>query len=204
MNLTLRWTVASATGEASAPEVHRVLPDWDSLVLGAVYARPFTLKGDPLHGESVANALVHFADPGIQRDAALQIVRMWKDMPFERVQYGRQREGDVAAEWTSGGVLGRKLLYSEIVHADDEYAFLERFRQDDQRWALASIVGDWLAVISHQEAWMHVIRPDLCPEVTPWAGNSQTIFHRLGIFPDADSSGGQDGAPEADSGGTDE
>lgn len=180
MKLKLQCTVDASTGETVGTGLRMVLPDWDALALAATYARPFTLERDLIYGEKVANALTHFTSPGNNRDAVLQIVRMWKDMPIERVTFGSQLEGQESAQWSSGGVLGRKLLYSEIVHADDEHDFLKAFRQEDQRWALAAIVGDWLAVISHQEAWMHAIRPDLCPEVTPWAGDDQTIFHRLG------------------------
>lgn len=180
---TMNLVVDRATGESRVEEFKHVLPDRSSLELAAMYARPFTLRNEAIYGPDIADSLLHFSVLEEQRRASEQLKRMWKEQPFNRSKtFAQKVDGTplLPQEGVWNSEIGDRVLYSKLVHADDARALLSQIGDDHQLWSLASIVGDWLAIISHQQMILRWVRPDLCPELTPWAGGPRTIFDRLG------------------------
>lgn len=176
------------TGERSLVGLRKGSTGRSALELAAVYARPFTLAREAVYGPAVAESISHFATIPEQQHAAAQIGDMWTKQPFPRA-YLSKTVGGVAVTPKGGvdtGTVADRVLYSRLVHADDASAVLKHVTDEDQMWSLAGLVGDWLALISHQEAFISWVRPDICPKTTTWAGNQTTIFKRLGIHPAED------------------
>ena len=184
MGMNILFTVDNETGHAT--DIQMPAPGLDQLAFSVTLARPFTLAGEAIYGPNVSKSLVRFAQTAKQRTMAEQVGRMWRDQPFNRLtMFASKRTGEamLPPEGVSDGHVADRVLYSQLVHADDAREVLDHVDDDTQRWSLAGVVGDWLAVIAHQQAQIHWIRPDICPVVTPWAGSPETIFDRLGVTP---------------------
>lgn len=171
------------TGETSVVNLRHDTADRAMLQLAAVYARPFTLNREAVYGPDVAKSIRHFASVPEQRRVASQIEDMWKKQPFNRIYTSKLING---VEVTPAGGLGNgtvadRFLYARLLHADDASEVLDHITEEDQMWSLAGLVGDWLALISHQEAFISWVRPDISPKLTSWSGDHTTIFKRLGI-----------------------
>lgn len=187
MQLTMDLLLERSTGNVSIKGLKHELPDRHSLELTAVYARPFTLKQEAIYGPDVASSLLHFAALDDQQRAVEQLKHLWNEQPFNRVQFFAQKADGTPLLPEGGawnGQIGDRVLYSKLVHADDAREILSQVDDGHQLWSLASVVGDWLAIIAHQQAILQWVRPDICPELTAWAGSSTTIFDRLGVKPD--------------------
>ncbi|HEX4813535.1 MAG TPA: hypothetical protein VFV66_12375 [Nonomuraea sp.] len=161
-------------------------PDAEELAVAATLARPFSLQSEAIYGPEVAKSLVHFSASDEQREMCMQLARMWKRLPLQRMQtFASTSQGrpllPVSGVWD--GEIADRVLYAKLVHADDAGALLEHINDAQQQWSLAGIVGDWLAVIAHQQALLRWVRPDICALLTPWAGTPTTIFERLGVSP---------------------
>lgn len=186
MQLTMNLMVHLATGSSHIEGLRHELPDRSSLELAAVKARPFTLQQEAIYGPDVADSLLRFATLEEQQRAAEQLKRLWTEQPFKRMQFFSQTTDGTpllpeAGAWNSE--IGDRVLYSQLVHADDASELLSQIDDDHQLWSLASVVGDWLAIIAHQQMILHWVRPDLCPQPTSWAGSPTTVFERLGVKP---------------------
>lgn len=184
MRLTINLVIDRATGSSYVEGPRHELPNRSFLELAAMYARPFTLRQEAIYGPEIADSLLHFSTLEDQYKASEQLRRMWKDQPFDRVQSFSQRVDGTpllpkAGVWN--GEIGDRVLYSKLVHADDARELLSQIDDDHQIWSLASMVGDWLAIIAHQQMILQWVRPDICPELTSWAGSSTTIFDRVGV-----------------------
>lgn len=163
---------------------HKV--DTEQVAVAAMLARPFSLKGETVHGAKVAASLRQFASTSEQVLMCEQLRRIWQMLPLKRMKTfkayadGTQilpREG----VWNSD--VADRVLYSQMVHADDARALLDHIDTEEQQWSLAGLVGDWLATIAHQQALLHWICPGVCASATPWAGTPMTIVDRLGVAP---------------------
>lgn len=179
-HLTFHLDPETRTARPSA--LRRDIVDRALLDQAATLTRVFTLSQEAIHGPKVARAISQFATTQHLKQLADQLRRMWEDEPFTRTYTMMSIGGSSVTP--EGGIsdssIGDRVLYSDLVHADDASAVLEHVSDDDQEWALTSLVGDRVALIAHQEWLIHSVRPDLCPSPTAWAGDHITIFRRLG------------------------
>jgi hypothetical protein len=175
-----------ANGQTSVVGVRYELADPSSVAIAAIRARPFTLKSEEIQGTKVAGSIDRFAKSHGQHAMAEQLGRMWAEQPFTRMKTLAAVGGHEVTPrgGVSDGTIADRVLYSQFVHADDASEVLEHIDEDQQLWSLAGMVGDWLALVSHQEYLISAVRPDLCSELTAWAGDGQTIFKRLGVRED--------------------
>ncbi len=124
------------------------------------------------------------AAPELTMSEQLKLLWMNCARPRMYVYVGRMTDGEeLIPGGTNNAEIGDRVLYSQIAHADDATELLQHIDTDTQLWALASLVGDWVAVIAHQQAVMHMVRPDLCSEIVEWPGSPKTIFDRMGVVP---------------------
>lgn len=172
----------TTTGAMKVAALRRDTVDRLLLEQAATYARVFVLKKEPIYGPKVARAITYFAVTEQQKFLSEQLGRMWEEQPFPRTYMMKSDSGTPLTP--PGGIsdssIGDRVLYSEIVHADDASSTLEHVSDEDREWALSSLVGDWIALVAHQQWLISSVRPDLCPAPTPWAGDHKTIFRRLG------------------------
>lgn len=158
--------------------------DWEALGYLAMESRPFTLAREEVQFEKVARSLRRFATTEPQQVMSAQLDRLREQSGHPRMYFYMARRTD-GQELIPGGTtdakVGDRVLYSQLVHADDESDLLQHIDTDTQGWALAGMVGDWVALIAHYQWITHMIRPDLCPHLSSWAGTPRTIFERLGV-----------------------
>lgn len=150
----------------------------------ATQLRPFQLVKEAIYYPRVADALRPFATTEEQRLWVEQLPDLWEEAGKDRMFSYAFREGSgyvLPREGVGDSFVADRVLYSQVVHADDASDILDHIEPEWQDWALAGCVGNWAAVAAHQQHVAHLIRPDLVPELTAWAGNSATIFHRLGL-----------------------
>jgi len=186
MQLTMNLVIHRATGSSHVEGLRHEVPNKPALERAAMYARPFTLRQEAIYGPDVAESLSHFSTLDEQRRASEQLKRLWKEQPFNRAQFFSQAMDGTSLLPKAGvwnGEIGDRVLYSKLVHADDARELLSQIDDDHQMWSLASVIGDWLAIIAHQQMILQWVRPDICPELSCWAGNPTTIFDRLGVNP---------------------
>lgn len=169
------------TGEVRAVGVRHDEVDAEALEVAATRARVFTLRGEALYGPKVADSIARFSTLSKQVEMSHQLARLWSAPPLKRAYVMTAIRGEEVTP--VGGIdtgrIADRVLYSQSVHADEASDVLQHVDPDFQQWSLAGMVGDWLALTSHQEALISSVRPDICSEPTPWAGDSQTIFARL-------------------------
>jgi hypothetical protein len=185
MGMTFTVSIRNDTGKPD----ELILPtlDAEQLAVAAMLARPFTLAQEAIYGPKVSQSLLHFSQSAEQRVMCEQVARMWEDLPMKRMKtFSASADGTpiLPRDGVWDGEVADRVLYSTMVHADDARALLEHIDGVQQQWSLAGVVGDWLAVIAHQQALLHWVRPDVCPSVTTWAGTPETIFDRLGVKPE--------------------
>lgn len=170
------------------------LPEIESLAYTANKARPFSLQNDEIMFTKVRKSLRNSPHEEWHSQALKQIVRMWEDAPFPRYTHFKSVDGvPVLPEGDGPGVatnalVGNKYFYSEIGHSHDASHILDHIDTPLQLQDFAGLVGDWMAIVAHQELLIHEIRPDICPELTQWAGDPETIYMRLDVHrPDTES-----------------
>lgn len=148
----------------------------------AMRARPFTLAREEIYFEKVANSLRRFARTDAHRIISDQLhdLRNHCGKPRMRLFTAQVNVGDLIPGGTTDAEVADRVLYSQLVHADDASELLQHVDTTMQQWALAGMVGDWVALISQQQWVTHLIRPDICPQPATWAGTPRTIFERLG------------------------
>lgn len=170
-----------ALGDGSFTEPEFPAPDQVHVAHLAMLARPFTLEREQIFFGHLASALLRFAQTDIQRLLAEQLRTLWAQVPITRTQHYVALDG---VELLPGGVtdaeVADRVLYSQLVHADDASEVLDHVQTPFQHWSLAGMVGDWVALVAHQQYVLKLVRPDLCTEFTAWAGSPRTIFERWG------------------------
>lgn len=170
------------TGAPVGIELRRNKVDRAQLDQAAALTRVFTLPGESIYGPKVVRAIARFAVTDQQKFHADQLQRMWEEQPFSRTYAMPSVDGSQVAPpgGISDSAIADRVLYSEIVHADEASAVLEHISDDEREWSLSCLVGDRLALVSHQEWLISSVRPDICPSPTTWAGDHITIIRRLG------------------------
>ncbi|MBF4554364.1 hypothetical protein [Corynebacterium suicordis] len=149
----------------------------------AALLRPLQLKREAIYYDKITEALLQFAHTDNQRTLVQQIPQLWKVASQGRMfmQVFKRDLSGVLLDSTSDVEIADRVLYSDIVHDDDAATMLDHVSSEQQAWALAGTVGHWIALAAHQQYLAHLIRPDLVPELTSWAGDPYTIARRLGI-----------------------
>lgn len=112
-----------------------------------------------------------------------QVDEIWSKQPFKRVYYMKattEGENLLPKGGVDGGTVAQRLLYSEYGHLDDASEILDHVEDSAQLWNLAGMVADWMATLSYQERVMHLVAPEIVPQLTEWAGDQRTIFERMG------------------------
>lgn len=170
------------TGAAAVTKLWRAHVDRPLLDQAATLTRVFTLEREAIYGPKIAQSLTRFTVTDRQKFLADQIGRMWEAQPFPRTYMMKSIGGTSVTPpgGISDSTIGDRVLYSELVHADDASSVLEHVSDEEREWSLSCLVGDRLALISHQEWLLSSVRPDICPSPTAWAGDHITIFRRLG------------------------
>ena len=188
------------TGGAAITGLRRDRVDRPLLDQAATLTRVFTLGQESIHGPKVAKSIAHFATTDHQKFLADQLGRMWVAQPFPRTYMSKSIGGNLVTPTggLSDSLIGDRVLYSDLVHADDASAVLEHIGEDEREWALSCLVGDRVALISHQEWLINAVRPDICPSPTPWAGDHITIFRRLGSRTGSKETGVEERSKDAD------
>jgi hypothetical protein len=110
------------------------------------------------------------------------LVELWERCKKPRsYAFASQNGRELIPGGTNNHEIADRVIYSQIAHADDAREILDHVTTGEQQWSLEGLVGDWVAVIAYQQGVMRLVRPDLVPELTAWAGNPHTIFSRHGI-----------------------
>jgi hypothetical protein len=157
------------------------VPDHVQLAYLATLARPFTLANEAIHYAQVARSLLHFAKDRPQIVMSEQLLRIWGMVPAARLTMFRADAGqELLPGGATDGQIADRVLYSQLVHADDSRALLDQVGEPMQQMALAGMVGDWVAIIAHQQYVLQLVRPDLVPELVTWPGTPKTVFERWG------------------------
>ena len=188
MGMKLEVDLVMPTGLAR--EIRMPAPDAEELAVAAMLARPFTLAREAIYGPDVSRSLVEFATTDEQRLMCEQVGRMWRSLPRSRMTlFAAKVDGTpiLPEGGVDDGKVADRVIYSQLVHADDASDLLDHIDTAQQQWSLAGLVGDWLAVVAHQQALLHWVRPDLCERVTAWPGTPQAVFDRWGVTPVTDT-----------------
>jgi hypothetical protein len=157
-------------------------PDPVQLAYLAMLARPFTLEREEIHFRRIASSLKHFAATAPQQAMTEQLLHLWGRVPVTRAyMYAAKAGEELLPGGAMDGQVADRVLYSQLVHADDASALLDHVEAPFQQWSLAGMVGDWVAIIAHQQAVLKLVRGDLCPELATWPGTPTTIFERWGL-----------------------
>lgn len=149
----------------------------------AALLRPLQLKREAIHYDKITEALLQFAHTDNQRTVAQQIPQLWKVASQGRMsmQVFDKNFSEVLLRSTNDVEIADRVLYSDVIHNDDAATMLDHVSSEQQAWALAGTVGHWIALAAHQQYLAHLIRPDLVPELTSWAGDPFTIAQRFGV-----------------------
>lgn len=179
MGTSVQLRLAAADGQVASLEMPA--PDRAELGYLAMMARPFTLEREQIHFRRLVTSLMRFAASDFQRTMSDQVLRLWDTVPAARLYMHAATAGE---ELIQGGTTDRqvadRVLYSQLVHADDAESLLGHIDSQTQLWSLAGMVGDWVAIIAHQQLVLFTIRPDLCPVLVEWPGTPRTVFERFG------------------------
>lgn len=155
----------------------------DAVTAAATTARVFTLKKEAIHYSKVIDSLqAQNSDP--RYDGILDgLLERWDLMPRHRsTTYVRNDDGTgLPPAGVTDAKIADRVLYSELVHADDAAAILDHLHDDQKQWALTAMVVDWICLVAQTQHLMRLIRPDLVPQVTPWTGDSLSLFERWGV-----------------------
>lgn len=171
------WTQASVA--RTDPPARRA-----ALVEVMAMARIFVLQTDGLHWQGLCKALDHFCDDDRLRVGLGDLRKMWEDQPFKRYRteiFDKSGESNFPSEGVWDGKIGDRVLYSQLVHANEASDILDEIDDTVQMQAATTLAGDWTAIIAFQEMLISRICPDLCEQLTEWDGHPFTIFERLGV-----------------------
>jgi hypothetical protein len=159
------------------------LPPRDSLDAALMQARPFFLEKEGIYWKYVMSALER-RTKSEEYLAACRILRnLFSSAPFKRVEFfaaNVESKKELLPPGVTNAVVGDRFVYSQVAHADDASDILDSIREPEQVWSYAGVVGDWVALISALETLIHLICPEICPQVTEWVGDSQSINLRSG------------------------
>lgn len=180
IHLSLR--IDSKTGKQLNSEIRLDEISPERLAYLAIKLRPFLLESEDIYYQDTIKALRRFAKNDQQMRFVEQLKPLWEACSRSRMfTFVANARGEELIPGGAGDAhIGDRVLYSQLIHADDESELLDHIGADWQQWSLAALVGDWTAMVAHQQHVMRLIRPDLIPERTAWAGNALTIFKRFG------------------------
>lgn len=173
------------TGEKSwAPmDFTSELPPRDALDAAMIQARPFMLEKEGIYWKYVISALERRTN-NEEHLAYCDILRnLFSSVPFKRMEFfaaNVKTKEKLLPQGVTNAVVGDRFAYSQVAHADDASDILDNIREPEQIWSYAGMVGDWIALISALETLIHLVCPEVCPQVTEWAGDPQSINLRSG------------------------
>lgn len=169
--------------EEAQMELSIGLVDREKLAYLATQLRPFVLAKEAIYYVDLVEGLRLFAGTESDRVMVEQLNTLWEKCSNSRmtVHVSNPREGQLIPGGAGSARIADRVLYSQVVHADDASDILDHMPDEWQQWSLSTLVGDWAAIAAHQQYVMHCVRPDLVPELTNWAGDYLTIFHRFGL-----------------------
>lgn len=146
--------------------------------------RPCTLTKEEVQAEKINESLGRFAVTRAHEVYVEQLPGLLKMTGGSRMYLSKWNGAtgeEVIPSWTPDRVVADRYTYSELVHADDASALLDHVDDENQLWALAGFAGDWVAYLAHVQGVAHELRPDLVPELTPWAGTAWSVFERHNV-----------------------
>lgn len=183
MNLNVNLRFNRTTGEQLSPEIAVDLVDMERLGYLAAMLRPFQLSSEAIYFGDVIKGLRRFADTETKRLMVEQLPRLWEVCRRDRLTtfVAHREHGELIPGGVGDATVADRVLYSQVVHADDATDILRHISTEWQQWSLAGLVGDWTAMAAHQQYVARLVRPDLIPELTNWAGDARTIFRRFGF-----------------------
>ena len=154
----------------------------DAVAAAAAIARVFTLKGEHIYYGKVVDSLRALA-PDLRYAEILDgLQERWDRTPVNRsTTYVRNADGTGLPEGgVTDGRIANRTLYAKIVHADDAAAILDHISDEQELWALTAMTVDWICLVAQTQHLMHLIRPDVVREITPWTGDPTSLFERWG------------------------
>lgn len=135
--------VLDSTGALHDLRWHTV--DAEQVAVAAMRARPFMLESEAINGVKVSASLHHFASTSEQILMCEQLSRIWRMLPLKRMKtYRLSADGTqiLRREGVWNSVVADRVLYSQLVHADDARALLDHIDTSEQQWCLDGFVGD--------------------------------------------------------------
>lgn len=183
MKFNVTVLVDRKTKQQSGAEVKYPELDQEKVEHLAALLRPLQLDSEAIHYNKITEALLQFAQTDNQHTTVQQIPQLWSRASQGRMsmQVFSKDFSEVLLSSTNDVEIADRVLYSDVVHNDDAATMLDHVSSKQQAWALAGTAGDWIALAAHQQYLAHLIRPDLVPELTSWAGNPYTIARRFGL-----------------------
>lgn len=154
------------------------LPDFDAMDAAMIKFRPFTLKQENIYWERVLESLRRGTEDKKLRENIDQLQWFFQNVPFKRFQImaaNIETGEDILPPGVTNAVVGTRYLYSEVAHADDDEALLGNIDKLGQTLSYACLVGDWIALAAVLESVIKNVYPELCPELTSWAGGPTSI-----------------------------
>lgn len=154
----------------------------DAVAAAAAIARVFSLGREDIHYTKVIDSMRALAsDPGYA-EILNGLQKRWDMTPVDRITiYAYSADGTgLPKDGVTDGRIANRTLYAEIVHADDAAAILDHISDEQKLWALTGMVVDWICLAAQTQHLMHLIRPDVVPETTPWTGDQTSLFERWG------------------------
>lgn len=115
--------VLDSTGALHDLRWHTV--DAEQVAVAAMRARPFMLESEAINGVKVSASLHHFASTSEQILMCEQLSRIWRMLPLKRMKtYRLSADGTqiLRREGVWNSVVADRVLYSQLVHADDARA----------------------------------------------------------------------------------
>lgn len=154
----------------------------DAVAVAAAKARVFTLKSEDIHFSKIIAALRALSPDPRYGDILDGLQDRWERAPVDRsTTFVRNIDGTgLPASGVTDGRIANRVLYSEIVHADDAAAILDHISDEQKQWALTGMVVDWVCLVAQTQHLMHLIRPDVVPSLTSWTGTPTSLFERWG------------------------
>lgn len=154
------------------------LPDFDAMDAAVTKFRPFTLKQENIYWERVLESLRRGTEDKNLRENIDLLQWYFQNIPFTRFHFmavNIETGEDILPSGVTNAVVGTRYLYSEVAHADDDEALLGNINKPGQVFSYACLVGDYIALTATLESVINNVYPELCPELTSWAGDPTSI-----------------------------
>lgn len=154
------------------------LMDEELMEIALTRARPFMLGSENIYYVRVLESLRRGTQDKHLLEQCDNLQYAFEQVPFNRMQFfvaDTETHTKLIPDGVTNAVVADRYNYSELAHADDAEDVLKHIKQPMKLFSLASSVADHIAVLAALESLIHRIFPDVCPELTSWAGSPETV-----------------------------